>query len=119
MYMRDAIFMWRANQCQMIKDLNSYIMNAHKRKSNISMVSANQAKKLISSSKKYVLIFLKEYQSNVESLRVKESLEGCTKEKKHQLEDFIHAYKGVFQEPKWIPPKRELEHKIQLFLDSP
>jgi hypothetical protein len=25
----------------------------------------------------------------------------------------------VFQEPKGIPPKREVEHKIHLFLDSP
>jgi hypothetical protein len=59
MYMRDEIFMQRANQYQLIKDGKSYIINTHKGKSNISLVSANQAKKLISSSKKYVFSFLK------------------------------------------------------------
>lgn len=51
MYMRDAIFMRRVNQYRFIKDGKSFIINAHKGKSKISLVSANQAKKLISSSK--------------------------------------------------------------------
>jgi hypothetical protein len=46
------------------------------------MVSANQAKKLISYSKKYDLYFLRENQSSEESLKVKKSQEVCTKEKK-------------------------------------
>jgi hypothetical protein len=82
MYMRDAIFMQRENQYHLIKDGKSYIINAHKGKSNISLVSANQAKKLISSSKKYVFLFLRENQPREESVRVKASLEGCTKEQK-------------------------------------
>jgi hypothetical protein len=60
MYMRDAIFMRRANQYQMIKDGKSYIINVHKGKSNISLVGINQDKKLISYSKKYVFLFLRE-----------------------------------------------------------
>jgi hypothetical protein len=43
MYMRDVIFMQRANQYPLIKDGKSYIINAHKGKSKISLVSANQA----------------------------------------------------------------------------
>jgi hypothetical protein len=64
---------------------------------------------LISSSKKYVLLFLRENETKDELIRVKASLEGFTKEKKHQLEEFLHAYRGVFQEPKRIPPKREVK----------
>jgi hypothetical protein len=60
----------------------SYIINAHKDKSKFSMVSDNQGNKLISSIKKCGLLFLRENQSNDESMRVKASLEGCTKEKK-------------------------------------
>jgi hypothetical protein len=60
MYMRDAIFMRRVNQYKPIKDGKSYIFNAHKGRSKISLVIANQAKKLISSTKKYVLLFLRE-----------------------------------------------------------
>ena len=59
LYMRDAIFMRRANHYQLIKDGKSYIINVHKGKSNISLVSVNQDKKLISSNKKYVLLFLR------------------------------------------------------------
>jgi len=119
MYMRDAIFMRRANLYRLIKDGKSYIINTHKGKSKISLVSANQAKKLISSSKKYVLLFLRENQSNDELITVTTSLEGCTKEQKHQLEELLQAYRGVLQELKGIPPKREVEHGIQLLPDSP
>jgi hypothetical protein len=100
MYMRDGIFMQRSNQYKLIKDGKSYIINMHKGKSKISLVSANQTKKLISSSKKYVLLFLRENQTEDEPIGVNESLEGCTKEKKHRLEYFLLAYIGVFWDPK-------------------
>jgi hypothetical protein len=97
MYMRNEKFMWRAKQYRLIKDGKSYIINVHKVNSNISLVISNQAKKFISSSKKYVLLFLRENQFDDESMRVKESLEGCTKEKKQQLEELLQKYRGVFQ----------------------
>jgi hypothetical protein len=75
--------MRRENQYPLLKDGKSFIINAHKGKSKISLVSANQAKKLISSSRKFVLLFLKENQPSTESIKVKASPEGCTKEKKH------------------------------------
>jgi hypothetical protein len=96
MYMRDAIFMQRTNQYRLIKNGKSYIINVHKGKSKISLVSVNQAKKLISSSKKYVLLFLRENRSDDESMRVKASPEGCTKEQKQQLEELLQKYRGVF-----------------------
>ncbi len=86
----------------------------HNDKSEISLVSANQAKKLISSRKKYVLLFLRENQSKEESIRGKASLKGCTKKQKQQLEELLQAYKDVFWEPKGLPPKREVEHEIHL-----
>lgn len=96
-----------------------FIINAHKGKSKISLVSANQAKKLISSSKKYVLLFLRENQNKGDLIRGKASLEGCTKEKKQELEELLQEYKNVFQEPKRLLLKRELEHEIQLLSNSP
>jgi hypothetical protein len=35
------------------------------------------------------------------------------------LEELLKACKGMFQEPKGIAPKREVEHEIQLLPDSP
>ena len=50
---------------------------------------------------------------------MKASLEGCAKERKHEFEELLQEYKGVFKEPKGIPSKRDVEHEIQLFPDSP
>jgi uncharacterized protein (UPF0128 family) len=115
MYMRDAIFMQRANQYRLIKDGKSYIINAHKGKSNISLVSANQAKKLISSSKKYVFLFLRENQSDDESMRVKASLEGCTKEKKHQLEELLQNTEECSRSLKGYHPRGMWSMKYSYF----
>jgi hypothetical protein len=117
--MRDAIFMSRTNQGPFIKDGKSFIINAHKGKSKISLVSANQAKKLIGFSSKFVLLLLRENQPGDESVKVKASLEGCTKKKKHQLKELLQACRKVFQEPKGLPPNREVEHEIQLLPDFP
>jgi len=103
----------------MIKDDNPYIINAHKDNSKISLVSAKQHKNLISFSNTYVLLSLRENQCDDESIRVKEYLERCTKERKHHLEDFLREYKGVFRDPKGILPKREVENEIRLFPESP
>jgi hypothetical protein len=45
-------------------------------------------------------------------------MEKFTKKKKQQLENFLQLYIGVFYDPKWIPPRREVEHEIQLFPNS-
>jgi hypothetical protein len=58
MYMRDVIFMKRENQCHLIKDGKSFINNVHKGKHKISLLSANQAKKMIRSSRKILLLFI-------------------------------------------------------------
>jgi hypothetical protein len=55
MYMRYDTFMRRANQYCLIKDGNSFIINAHKDKTEIYLVGANQAKRLFNSSKKYYI----------------------------------------------------------------
>jgi hypothetical protein len=82
MYMRDSIFMHISNHYFLIKDGKSFIINTHTKEKKNSLVNVNQAKKLINSRKKYVLLFLRENQSDDELIRVKESLVGCTKEKK-------------------------------------
>jgi hypothetical protein len=35
------------------------------------------------------------------------------------LEEVLQTYRGVFKEPKGIFPKRDVEHKTQLFPESP
>jgi hypothetical protein len=52
-------------------------------------MTANEAKKLISSSRNFLLLFLREKQLGDELVKAKESLEGCIKEKKLQLEESL------------------------------
>jgi hypothetical protein len=108
MYMRDVIFMWRENQYHLIKDGKSYIINAHKGKSKISLVSANQAKKLISSSKKYVFLFLRENQSGEESSKSKGIPGGMYKRKNNSwrsccrhTKECSRSLKGYHLRGKW------------------
>jgi hypothetical protein len=35
------------------------------------------------------------------------------------LEEFLYAYKGAFQDPKGIPPRRGVEHETHIFPNSP
>jgi hypothetical protein len=93
MSMVDVIFMQRENQYHLIKDGKYFIINAHKVKSNISPVSANQAKKLISTSKKYVFLFLRENHPKEELIVVHAFVEEFTKEKKKQQLEFFEVYK--------------------------
>jgi hypothetical protein len=96
MYKGDVIFMRRENQCHLIKDQKYFIINAHKGKSKISLISANQDKNVYSSSKKYVLLFLRENQLGDELVRVETSLVECTKEKKTSLAGVVVGiYKSV------------------------
>ena len=60
MYIKDVIFMKKENWYHLIKNGNLFIMNANKYKSKISLVCAYKTKKLISTSKKYVFLFLRE-----------------------------------------------------------
>jgi len=77
----------RENQECLIKYVKS-IINA-KGKYNISLVSVNQANKLIISSKKFALLFLRKNQLGYEPIEINASLEGCNKEKKTPVrEDF-------------------------------
>jgi len=53
------------------------------------------------------------------SLKVKTSLEGYIKDKKNELEDLLKEYRGMFREPKVIPPKREVELKFNYCYTPP
>ena len=49
----------------------------------------------------------------------RESFAGCDIELKAELVDVVNQYGDVFQEPKGLPPKRGIQHEIQLHQDCP
>ena len=48
-----------------------------------------------------------------------ESFSGCDVKLKDELVDVVNQYWEMFQEPKGLPPKRGIQHKIQLQPDYP
>jgi hypothetical protein len=49
----------------------------------------------------------------------KEDLEGCDAKLKYDLYEVVNKYDEMFQEPKGLPPKRGIQHEIQLQQDCP
>ena len=78
------------------------------------MVNAGQVKRLVNSSKSFVLIMVK---PKVDVNH--ESFENYGSKLKSDLYDVFDAHHEMFQEPTSLPPKREIQHEIQLHQDCP
>ena len=83
-------------------------------KTNISLVSANQMKRLINASKNFVLMRVK-----AKDVEQTESFKGCDPKLEKDLIKVVSYYDILFQEPKGLPPKREIQHEIHLQQDAP
>jgi hypothetical protein len=79
---------------------------------NLTLVSAGQIKRAINTSKKFVLMVLKEKDPDKSN-----AFDDCDPSHKDEMIDVISNYDEVFQEPKGLPPKREIQHEIQLHQD--
>ena len=91
-----------------------YNVRAHRQKLNLSLVNVGQMKGLINSSKNFVLLMVKQ-KSDVEN----EAFQGCDSRLKYDLVEIANQYDEMFQEPKGFPPKRGIQHEIQLQQDFP
>ena len=78
-------------------------------KSIISLVSKSQMKRLVNSRKHFVLMVIKEKDDGQN-----ESCKGCDPKLKNDLIKVVFDYDIMFQEPKGLPPKREIQHEIHL-----
>ena len=76
---------------QLTKDDIEYIVRAHCMKTNLSLVSANQMKRLINASKNFVLMIVK-----VENVEQTESLKGCDPKLKKDLIKVVFDYDILF-----------------------
>jgi hypothetical protein len=85
------------------------------------LINAPQTRRVMGSTKNFVLLFLREGKKQGEGneLDMKSSLEGFSGEQHRQLQLLIESYREVFQEAQGLPPKREVEQKIQLLTKSP
>ena len=58
-YDRDVVFYRKQHKYHIMKDGIEYIVRAHKTKNHLDLINANQMKRLISSSKRYILMVVK------------------------------------------------------------
>lgn len=81
LYVRDAILRRRANQYRLVKDGKEFTINAHKDKAKLSLISDNHARRIIGSTKKLILLFLREgkQQGEGSEVEMKASLEECNR----------------------------------------
>jgi hypothetical protein len=114
LYDRRAIFHHHENKYHLFKNGVEYIVRAHTKKLNLSLVNAGQMKKLVNVSKNFVLLMIKP-KDNVE----KEVFQGCDAKLKSDLYEVVNQYDEMFQEPKGLHPRRSIQHEIQLQQDCP
>ena len=98
----------------LFKDGVEYIVRAHTKKMNLSLINAGQMKRLVNSSKNFVLLMIKP-KEDIET----EAFQGCDTKFKSDLYEFVTHYDEMFKEPKGLPPKRGVQHEIQLQQECP
>jgi hypothetical protein len=66
-------------------------------------------KRLMNASKHFFVMIVKQKEEFIT-----DALSGCDPDHKQELVKIIYNYDELFQEPKGLPPKREVEHEIYL-----
>ena len=114
LYDRKAIFYRQENKYHLFKDNVEYVVRAHTKKMNLSIINAGQMKRLVNASQNFVLLMIKP-KKDVEN----EAFDGCDSKLKSSLFEVVNQYEDMFKEPKGLPPKRGVQHEIQLQQDCP
>ena len=114
LYDRKAIFYREENKYLLVKDGIEFIIRAHREKNNLSLVTAGQMKRLVNSSKSFVLMVVKAKEKENEM-----AFETCDLKHKDELVKIVSHFDDVFQDPQGLPPKRGVQHEIQLLQDAP
>ena len=71
-------------------------------------------KTIVNSSKQFFLMIVK-----AKDINKSDAFQGCNPKQKVDLVKFVSNYDILFQEPKGLPPKQEIEHEIYLQQDDP
>ena len=86
----------------------------HIEKMTLSLTIVGQMKRLVNASKNLVLLMIKPKDNDEE-----EVIKGCDAKLQYDLYEVVNKYDDMFQEPKGLPPKRGIQHEIQLQQDCP
>ena len=101
LYDQKGVFYHHENKYHFFKDGLEYIVRAHRKNLNISLVNAGKMKRLVNASKNFVLLMVMK-KNDIDY----EYFEGCDDKLKSNLFDVVRNHGEMFQEPKGLPPKR-------------
>jgi hypothetical protein len=114
LYDKKSIFYRAKKKYHLTKYGIAYIVRDHRLKTNLSLVITGKMKRIVNASKDFVLMIVKE-----KDMDKYDAFKGCDPEHKDELVKVISNYDEIFQEPTGLPPKREIQHEIQLQQDAP
>ena len=91
LYDRNAIFHRKDNTCHLFKDRIEYIVKSHKMKTNLTLVNIGKMKRLINSSKRFVLMVVKEHDKDISY-----AFRGCDPTLKNGLVEKVNSFDNLF-----------------------
>lgn len=109
LYDRKTIFHRHENKYHLFKGGVEYIVRAHNKKTNLSLVNAGKMKRLVNSSNNFMLLMIKP-RNDIDY----EAFDGCNSNLKSNLVDVVNEFDEMFHESKGLIHKRGIEPKLQL-----
>eukprot|EP00253_Pinus_taeda_P025902 PITA_25902 len=113
-YDRKAIFYRAENKYLLVKYGIEYFVRTHKLKNNYTLINLGQMKRMINSCKQFLLMVVKEKKPDKTNV-----FDSCNVKQQADIENIVSEYDVLFQEPKGLPPKKEIVHDIILQQDVP
>ncbi|TXG50795.1 hypothetical protein EZV62_023319 [Acer yangbiense] len=114
---RDAIHYRRLRKYRLVKEGKEFHINACKPKATNRLMTATQAKRMVNASGGFVLLMIRPLEHNAETIAL--SALSLTPTKCCDIKKLQEEFKDLFQEVQELPPRRVVEHEIQLVGDSP
>jgi hypothetical protein len=114
LYDMKEIFYREDNKYQLTKYGKEYIVRDHLKKLNLSLIKLGKMKRIVNVSKRYLVMVVKA--KNTIGI---DTFKDCDMNLKDDLVRIVSYYDEIFQVPKVLPLKRQVEHGIQLQQDVP
>ena len=95
LYDQNSIFHRKENTYHLFKNGIEYIVRSHKMKTNLALVNTGKMKRLINSSKRFVLMVVKARDKDSS-----DAFSGCDPKLKNGLVEIVNSFDKLFKEPK-------------------
>ncbi|XP_071702891.1 uncharacterized protein [Rutidosis leptorrhynchoides] len=110
---RNAIFFCREQRYQFEKDGQMFIVKNHQTQPTVDLVASGQIRRIVSTSKSFVLLILRPVKNEVEVFTLNSNYTNVT----NPFGELMQRYCSLFEERSNLSPERSISHDIQLVAD--